>query len=259
MMSYSGEREHSGNGDSPRNPATGTVPRGYSWVKFVARCILVVASIIVGLVAVNAYYVVLRYGAPAILSGRFFAKYDWNAITAGGAFDQSGLTKLMFCILVLELFAVLGRNLFITLSCQRTWRVGVNVIFLVVFVLPFMMSVLCAWELSRYIAVMGVTHNRILGVRYLILFLFTPLFCAVRWCVGSFKIKKMIFIGVGCLIAAYCVFSTIDAMARQSVASHPRPCVCWPNRVGVPSQSETPVDYGLMEVIFGVPTLLTRR
>ncbi len=26
-MFYSGEREHSGNGDSPRNPATGTVPR----------------------------------------------------------------------------------------------------------------------------------------------------------------------------------------------------------------------------------------
>ena len=229
------------------------------WVKFVARCILAVASMIVALIAVNAYYVVLRYGAPEILSGRFFAKYDWNAITAGGALDQSGLTKLIYCILVLELFAVLGRNLIITLSCRRTWRVGVNVIFLVAFVLPFMMSVLCAWELSRYIAVMGVTPNRILGVRYLILFMFTPLFCAVRWHIGSFKIKKMIFIGAGCLIAAYCVFSTIDTMARRSVASHPRPCVCWPNRIGVPFQSETSVDYGLMEVIFGVPAKHDRK
>ena len=36
------------------NLATGTVPRGHSWVKFVARCILAVVSMIVGLMAVNA-------------------------------------------------------------------------------------------------------------------------------------------------------------------------------------------------------------
>ena len=104
-----------------------------------------------------------------------------------------------------------------------------------------------------------ISPGYVLVYLFLIIWSLTTIF-PLGWSImNSFKIKKMIFIGVGCLIAAYCVFSTIDAMARQSVASHPRPCVCWPNRVGVPSQPETSVDYGLVEVIFGAPALLTMR
>jgi hypothetical protein len=51
---------------------------------------------------------------------------------------------------------------------------------------------------------------------------------------------------------AYVMFFAIDAAACRAVASHPRPQICYPNRVYVPDVPETSTSYGLLELLFGV-------
>ena len=224
------------------------------WIKYTTCCATWIAFAVFGLMAVPLYWIAFRYWAPEILSGRFFAKYDWSIVIAGGAFDQGGITKWMIFILIMEVFAWLGRDLIVRLSRWRAWRIGVNAIFLLAIVMPFVMSMFCAWELARYIAVMGVTPSRISGVRYLILFIFTPVFCVARWHLGRATTQKFILMMIVCITVAYGMFFTLDAIARQSVASHPRPGICWPNGVSVPSEPEACTNYGLKEVVFGVST-----
>ena len=236
----------------PTTKAGGKVITMAIWLKYSAYCVAWVVFAAFGMVAVPAYWITLRYWVPKILSGRFLAKYDWSAVTAGGAFDQSGLTKLMILILAMEIFVLLGRNLAVRLSSRSTWRICVNTVFLLALVMPFVMSLFCAWELARYIAVMGVTPDRISAARYLILFISTPVFLVIRWHIGCIAIKKYAALMIACIAAACCMCFTVDAIARRSVALHPRPEMCWPNRVGVPSEPETFTDYGLKEVVFGV-------
>lgn len=242
-----------------RNPNCGII-RGMNMDEFrhkigcTARCIATVAFLATALPAVLFHWIALVHGAPEILSGRFFSSYNWNAICGGGAFDQSGLTRMMIVVFFLETFAVLGRNLFVMLSSRRKWSICVNALFIVALVLPFVTAIFCSWELCRYIAVMGITNKRIIGVRYLILFMSIPMFCTLRWVIGTFSTRKIALMAVGCLLAAFTTFLAIDTAARRSVAAHPRPAWCWPNHVGVPDKAETATDYGLKELFFGVST-----
>ena len=188
-----------------------------------------------------------------ILSGRYFATYDFNLIVAGGCFDQTGLTRILATILATEIFTVLAWYLCSLISARRKWRIACTVVFLLAFVLPVVSSVEYTWELSRYIATMGITAKRIVGVRYAILFFFIPAFCAVKWIAGRMTwMKNMWAIGI-CLLLAYATVAGIDAGARRSIASHPRPNRCLPNYGAyVPQQPECPTDYGLLEIVFGV-------
>ena len=223
-------------------------------VRFFAISASVVVFVACGILAAPCFWFTFRYGMPDILSGRFFAEYEWSSIYAGGAFDQFGLTKLVICIFVAEMFLVLGRFLFAKLSRNHIWRICVNTLSIAALIVPLAMSIYCAWELSRYIAVMGVTSDRIQGVRWVILLMFTPVYCTVKWIAGQITVKKHIWMAMVCLLASCAVFFVIDAAACRAVASHPCPQICYPNRVCVPDVPETSTSYGLTELLFGVWT-----
>jgi len=214
------------------------------------RCIASAAFAIVGSMAVLCCFSILRDILPEIWPGQFFAQYHWEAVSAGGAFDQGGLTKGVVIIFVLEVLVVLGRDLGALVSRRRLWRVGLNTLFIAALVVPFVMSLHLAWELSRLIAVMGMTLHRVIAVRLVILFFFVPAFCTARWAIGIVGVKRIVMTCVVCQVVACAVFFAVDAAARRAVASHPRPTVCWPNNVAVPSSPETSPDYGLAEVVF---------
>ena len=217
-------------------------------VRFFSIIASVVSFILCGFLAVPVCWFTLRYGAPEILSGSL--KYDWNVVYAGGAFDQFGLTKLVICIFATEMFIVLGRLLFVKLSQNRIWRICVNTLSIAALIVPLIMSIYCAWELSRYIAVMGVTSDRIAGVRWVILFIFIAAYCTVKWIAGQITLKKHICMIAACLLAACTTFFAVDAAACRAVASHPRPQICCPNGVAVPDVPETSTSYSLIELLF---------
>jgi hypothetical protein len=218
--------------------------------RFFAISAAVAVFVACGILAAPFFWFTLRYGLPEILSGSL--KYDWNVVYAGGGFDQFGLTKLVICIFATEMFIVLGRFLFVKLSQNRIWRICVNTLSIAVLIVPLIMSIYCAWELSRYIAVMGVTSDRIAGVRWVILFIFIAAYCTVKWIAGQITLKKHICMIAACLLAACTTFFAVDAAACRAVASHPRPQICCPNGVAVPDVPETSTSYGLTELLFRV-------
>lgn len=188
-----------------------------------------------------------------ILSSDFFSEYyKLNHLVAGGAFDQNGLTRILAIILFMETFALLGRNLLILTSKRRGWRIACNLLFLLGFVLPVCWALIYTWELSRYIAVMGITPARIAGVRFAVLLFFVPLFCMLRWNMAKCTPKRTGVIFLGCAVLAYSAVAAIDARAIRAVDTHPRPAVCFPNRVAVPEKPATATDYGLKEICFGI-------
>jgi hypothetical protein len=216
--------------------------------RFFAISAAVAVFVACGILAAPFFWFTLRYGVPEILSGSL--KYDWNVVYAGGGFDQFGLTKLVICIFATEMFIVLGRFLFVKLSQNRIWRICVNTLSIAALIVPLIMSIYCAWELSRYIAVMGVTSDRIAGVRWVILFIFIAAYCTVKWIAGQITLKKHICMIAACLLAACTTFFAVDAAACRAVASHPRPEICCPNGVAVPDVPETSTSYSLMELLF---------
>ena len=218
--------------------------------RIVLRCIASAAFAVVGSMAALCCYGMLCCVVPEIWSGQFFAQYHWEAVSAGGAFDQGGLTKGVVIIFVLEVLVVLGRDLGALVSRRLPWLVGINAVFIAALVVPVALSLHLAWELSRLIAVMGLTLDRTFAVRLAILFLFVPVFCTARWTLGIAGVKRIVIVCVACQIVACAVFFAVDAAARRAVASHPRPTVCWPNNVAVPPAPETSPDYGLAEIVF---------
>ena len=214
------------------------------------RCIASAAFAVVGSMAVLCCFSILRDILPEIWPGQLFAQYHWDAVAAGGSFDQGGLTKGVVIVFVMEALIVLGRDLGALVSRRRLWRVGLNTLFIAALVVPFVMSLHLAWELSRLIAVMGMTLHRVIAVRLVILFFFVPAFCMARWALGIVGVKRIVMTCVVCQVVACAVFFAVDAAARRAVASHPRPIVCWPNKVAVPPSPETSPDYGLAEVVF---------
>ncbi|MBR3820060.1 MAG: hypothetical protein IKJ45_04940 [Kiritimatiellae bacterium] len=125
-----------------------------------------------------------------------------------------------------------------------------NTLSIAALIVPLIMSIYCAWELSRYIAVMGVTSDRIAGVRWVILFIFIAAYCTVKWIAGQITLKKHICMIAACLLAACTTFFAVDAAACRAVASHPRPQICCPNGVAVPDVPETSTSYSLIELLF---------
>ena len=174
-------------------------------------------------------------GWPFLFSRRFFTEYRFDVVVAGGAFDQSGLTKVLVIVLVLEFLVAFSWLMCRLISSHRTWRIVHTVALLPAFALPGALSVLFTWELSRYVAVMGITENRVIAMGFAILIFFFPVFCAVKWIVGEVAWAKAWRMAGLCLAVAIAVVVGINAIARWSVASHPRPTLCFPNRVDVPS------------------------
>ena len=178
---------------------------------------------------------VIITGWPLLFSRRIFTEYRFDVVVAGGAFDQSGLTKVLVIVLALEFLVAFSWLMCRLISSQRTWRIVHTAALLPAFVLPGALSVLFTWELSRYVAVMGITENRVIAMGFAILIFFFPMFCAVKWTVGEVAWAKIWRMAGLCLAAAIAVVIGINAIARWSVASHPRPTICLPNRVAVPS------------------------
>ena len=223
------------------------------FLRIILCCCVGLMCVLTGLLSVPAYRFAFHC-APEFLSGRYFTAYNFDTIVMGGAFDEGGLTKLLIVIVVLETFPVLAWYMCTLISTCRKWRVGCTAVFLLAFVLPTFAATLYTWELSRYIAVMGITAKRIVGIRYAILFFFTPVLCAVKWIAGQMTwAKNALVIGV-CLAAAYATVSGINIAARRSVASHPRPKMVFTSirQIWVPSKPDAPTDYGLWTIFFGV-------
>ena len=223
------------------------------FLRIILRCCVGLICVLMGLLSVPAYWFAFHC-APEFLSGQYFTAYNFDMITMGGAFDEGGLTKLLIVIVVLETFPVLAWYMCTLISSWRKWRVGCTVVLLLAFVLPTVAATMYTWELSRYIAVMGITAKRIVGVRYAILFFFTPLLCAVKWIAGHMMwAKNALVIGI-CLVVAYAIVLGINSAARQSVASHPRPKMARTaiRHIWVPSKPDAPTDYGPWSILFGV-------
>ena len=214
-------------------------------LKWLAILFLLLLSVPVVLLNVMAYC----YTLPEIISGHFFSEYRFDMICAGGCFDQGGLTKLAMCIFITEVFATLGYTLSVRISRPQWWRIACIITFLAAFVTPVAMSVLYSWELARYIAVMGITPNRITGVRFAIIFLFVPLVCLTGCFVGAKSIKRVAITAGTCLLVAYMMFMIVDAAARKSISCHPRPKLCMPNNIWVPSTPDASPNYGLKEIL----------
>ena len=183
-----------------------------------------------------------------MISGYLFSRFD--TVFAGGAFDQGGLTKPAMSIFMMEVFAALGYSLSVRISRPQWWRIACIMTCLAAFVAPIALAVHYSWELTRYIAVMGITPSRIMGVRFAILFLFVPLVCLAGCFVGAKSIKRVTITAGICLIVAYMMFRTVDTAARKSISCHPRPKLCMPNMIWVPDTPETSPDYGLKEILF---------
>jgi hypothetical protein len=149
--------------------------------------------------------------------------------------------------------AVLAYCLAISISRQKWWRIACLTAFPFTVAIPVGATLMYSWELARYIAVMGVTPDRIIGARLGILLFFMPIFSIAGYFAGAKPIKRLVFTGIACLFGAYLAFMASDAAARKSISNHPRPRLCGPNNVGVPDTPETSPCYGLKEIVFGVP------
>ncbi len=213
--------------------------------RFAKRWIANIAFVTIGLYAVPVYLLVCFRTLPYYAT-KWCALID--RVCGGGAYDQDGLTKMLAFVLTMEVFVVFGRNLFAGRSVRREWRIAANAVSIAALSVPFVLSMMVAWELARYIAVMGVTPRRIVGVRFTLLFMAVPVFCAVRWIAGSVPKRRLVLFGAASLCAAFALFFSIDAAARRFVDTHPRPEVCGPNRVDVPAKPEAPTDYGPKDV-----------
>jgi hypothetical protein len=172
-------------------------------------------------------------------SYNFFQKglleYDFSRVIAGAAFDQSGLTKVAVVIVLLEVWTVFNSCVCGLVSRWRIWRIAYTSVFLMAFALPLMWSAGFTWELWRYIVVMGITVNRAKAVFLAILFFFVPASCAVKWIAGRMPWTKSLLAGGICLVASLAIVMGINCAARWSLASHPRPTICEPYGVPVPS------------------------
>ena len=172
-------------------------------------------------------------------SYNFFQKgvleYDFSRVIAGAAFDQPGLTKVAVVIVLLEVWTVFNSCVCGLVSRWRIWRIAYTSVFLMAFALPLMWSAFFTWELWRYIVVMGITVNRAKAVSLAILFFFIPMFCAVKWIAGRMPWTKNLWANGICLLVALAIVMGINGAARRSVASHPRPTICEPYGVPVPS------------------------
>ena len=82
---------------------------------------------------------------------------------------------------------------------------------------------------------MGITINRAIGMFFSVLVFFIPVFCAVKWFAQGLTLASGVRVAGFCLLSAIVVVVAINVAARWSVAGHPRPVVCLPNRVVVPS------------------------
>ena len=103
-----------------------------------------------------------------------FLKYDYSRVFAGGACDQSGLTKNAFFVFLLEAWAVFNWYMCRLVSKRRIWWFAYTSVFLLVLVFPILLSAWFTWELWRYIVVMGITVDRAKAVLLAILFFFAP-------------------------------------------------------------------------------------
>ena len=172
-------------------------------------------------------------------SYNFFQKgvleYDFNRVIAGAAFDQPGLTKVAVVIMLLEVWTVFNWCVCGLVSRWRIWRIAYTSVFLMAFALPLMWSAFFTWELWRYVVVMGITVDRAKAVLLAILFFFVPASCAVKWIFGRMPLTKKLWANGICLLVALAIVMGINGAARRSVASHPRPTICEPYGVPVPS------------------------
>lgn len=191
--------------------------------------------------------------AYQMISFRLCSERKFKTVIAGGALDQSGLTKFLLLTLLMMSIAVLAYCLAISISRQKWWRIACLTAFPFTVAIPVGATLMYSWELARYIAVMGVTPDRIAGARLGILLFFMPIFSIAAYFAGAKPIKRLVFTGVACLFGAYLAFMATDAAARKSISNHPRPRLCGPNNVGVPDTPETSPCYGLKEIVFGVP------
>ncbi len=200
-------------------------------ILFMVKCIAVALLLIMAVPAVSLNWWICHNAIQGIVSGRFFSEYRFNVIYSSGAFDQSGLTKLVVFIFALELFAVFCYALAVSISRSRWWRVVCIAEVLAFFAAPVGINLLYSWELARYIAVMGVTPKRIEGALLSVLFFFVPMACLAGCFIGVKSIRRIVCAAIGCMLVAGTVFMTVNAAARKSISCHPRPTIIYPYNI----------------------------
>ena len=200
-------------------------------IRFVLKCVAVALLLILAVPTVTFNWSICHDGILGIASGRFVSEYRFDVIYSSGAFDQGGLTKLVVFIFAMELLAVLCYALSVSISRSRWWRVVCVAMVMAFFIAPVGINLLYSWELSRYIAVMGVTSMRIVGALLSVLFSFVPMACLAECLMCIKSTKRIICAAIGCMLAACAVFMTVNAAARKSISCHPRPTIIYPYNI----------------------------
>ena len=108
-----------------------------------------------------------------------------------GAGSCDSLHWPLLCIILVEAFAIVGRNLFVTPDAPRVRRLWLNAIFIALLAPAVGASLSFTWHLLRYIRVMGMTPARTMGELFALFAFAVPIFCTARWSLNTRAANKI--------------------------------------------------------------------
>ncbi len=197
------------------------------------------------------------YGVLCRMVPSLGRSFHSKTLISGGAFDQSGLLNLLLITLLSVLFILSAKLTAYAVPAFRRQphRLILNAVLSIAYLLPIYSAVVFTWHLFRLIAVMGITPERITGVRISIGLFAVPFFSIAWWFIRNVNVWRILAVGFLALTMASATVWGIDGAARHTLARQPRPTRFAP-RLGdgtVPEQAETPTVFGLREILFGIP------
>jgi hypothetical protein len=116
----------------------------------------------------------------------------------------------LFCIIMVEAFVIVGRNLFVKSDSRRAWRLTLNAIFIALLAPAVGASLSFAWDLLHYIRVMGMTPARRTGELVALFAFAVPIFSTARWLINTRAANKVICLAALSLVAAFLILFGIN-------------------------------------------------
>lgn len=151
-------------------------------------------------------------------------------IVTGGAWDQTGLQKILaFALLPLLAFLVLRIAVAIRFVPgffqNRTVRWIVGFFFTCLYLSILFAAFVYTWELFRYIAVMGITPRRIVGVRIAFTLFAVATGCQLLGILGGRSVIRILVCLLLSLVIAGLALYGINKATRYVTARNPPPSV----------------------------------
>ncbi len=189
---------------------------------FGSRTCFIIATIVWGLFALFPVWLLFLECIFASQEGFHVLIYGANQEMVYPNTDLcDNLHLALFCIIMVEAFAIAGRNLFVKSDALRVWRLSLNAIFIVLLAPAVGASLSFAWDLLHYIRVMGMTPARRTGELFALFAFAVPIFSTARWLINTRAANKVILLAALSLVAAFLILVGINL----SVIHHcPKTC-----------------------------------